>query len=338
MATVIDVAREAGVSTATVSRAINGSALVSEKARRAVFDAAKKLGYEITPGMPRSGNSRFIAVIVTIDVMELETAIVHAAAEAGYLAVFLHVTHEAGDDFYLNTSLKQLDKQLAGVILMNDPVWYTKIELRIPEGVPVIQLLEETEQPDRVYIGSDNFALGADAAQYLIDAGCRRISTALAVNDRKYAQQMARGCRFALIENGIEPGAGFEIQEDMMALLTSDDPAGILAAQLDPDDLPDGIFCVADAMALHLIPALNRLGKKVPEDIRMITVSGQGYPVDAIETLPYIRHDFEAIAAEAVSTLLSEAEGRSQAAKRILVPHSLQTQGPRGELTSLHRA
>ncbi|MBO5998562.1 MAG: LacI family DNA-binding transcriptional regulator [Lachnospiraceae bacterium] len=325
MATIIDVAKEAGVSTATVSRVMNGSGMVSDAAREAVREAAGRLGYKLEPKMHKESVDKAILVIGSIQMPNLEEAIIDAAVSENISPVFIYAQSTPADDLYLNGTIRLLEKNLVGIITTGDPSWFSGIKLNIPAGIPLVATSEDPADERIYYVGSDNIRIGYDATQYLIRQGCRRIASVAAVNDRIHARKMIQGYQLALLENGITPDPSLCYEEDFVRRISGEDPVAPLMAQIDPASPPDGVFCVIDLMADDIYDALAGLGLKVPEDVKIAAVGRGDFYSDTKKRfpLPLIENDYEAIGREAVKKIISlYASGEEgDGALRTLVRH-----------------
>ena len=325
MATIIDVAREAGVSTATVSRVMNGSSMVSDTARTAVEKAAARLGYALTPKAHKENLDKVILVIGSIQMPDLEEAIIDAAVAENVSPLFVYAQNTSADDLYLNGTIRLLEKNLAGVIMTGDPAWFSKVNIHVPDGIPLVLTTEETAWEKAYFVGSDSLQMGYDATKYLIGLGCRRIASVAAVNDRIYAKKMIQGYQLALLENGYAPDPSLCYQEDFVRRLSGEDPVSLLLPQIDRSAPPDGIFCVIDLMAEDVYDTLTELSLKVPDDVKIVSVGRGSFYSDIRRRYPLtmIENDYEAIGREAVHKILAAASGSGNESSglRTLVPH-----------------
>ena len=155
MATIIDVAKEAGISTATVSRVMNGSSMVSDAAREAVRDAAGRLGYKLEPRIHKENVDKAILVIGSIQMPNLEEAIIDAAVSENISPVFIYAQSTPADDLYLNGTIRLLEKNLVGIITTGDPSWFSGIRLNIPAGIPLVATSEDPADERTVCIIRD---------------------------------------------------------------------------------------------------------------------------------------------------------------------------------------
>lgn len=205
-AKLIDVARDAGVSPATVSRAMNEPALLAEATLRRVRDSALRLGYrpDGAARMLASGRSRAIGAIVpTLDsaifARALQSMQATLAREGYQLVVASHEMNPAAETEAIRTLMAQ---GVDGLMLVGAERAREARALLAASGLPVI--LTWCGHPDFQSVTIDNYGAGVLAARHLLDLGHRRIGVVvghLHFNDRQRAR--LTGVRDALSKAGI---------------------------------------------------------------------------------------------------------------------------------------
>lgn len=263
MATITDVAREAGVSIATVSRVFNDSDLVSPDTRRRVRDVATRLNYwpnavarslitsrTHTLGvlLPELHGEFFSSVILGID---------RAARQAGF---HLLVSSSHADTRELLTALRTMRGRIDGVIVMA-PDLDAPSAIRASAGTTPIVLLDpdgEVEGYDTLSIA--NFEGAYALTRHLLELGHRRIATITGPEGNADARGRLGGYRAALREGGGVMSPELEVRGDFT------EPAGYAAARviLDLDPRPTAIFAGNDYMAVGAMRALGEAGVSIP--------------------------------------------------------------------------
>lgn len=266
MANIKDVAREAGVSVATVSRVFNDSGLVSEDTRRHVRAVAERLNYWPN-GVARSlitNRTHAIGVLLPDLHGEFFSEVLRGidlAARREGLHLLISSSHsDAGE---LLAALRAMRGRIDGLIVMAPDV-----DVREPlhrGASPFPMVLVDPGVPgqswDTVTIAN---AEGAHAiTRHLIGLGHRRIATITGPARNVDAQQRLEGWRTALREAGVAPEPGLEIAGDFTERSGYDAAAALLA--LSPR--PDAVFAANDYMAVGLMSALGEAGVRVPEDL-----------------------------------------------------------------------
>ncbi|WP_395245443.1 LacI family DNA-binding transcriptional regulator [Agromyces sp. MMS24-K17] len=266
--TLSDVARLAGVSLATASKAINGRDQVAPATRQRVLEAAEELSF--TPNaLARSliaGRTGTVGLLTSDLEGRFVIPILMGAEDAfgaGQVNVFL--CDARGDAIREQHHLKALlNRRVDGIIVVGrqtDP----RPSLGHDLPVPVVYAYAPSDDPTDVSVTPDNVAGGRVAAEHLISCGRRRIAHISGDPAYAAAQDRAVGVDAALAD------AGLELVGDVMFSDWSEhwgrDATAILLAN-HPD--VDGIVCGSDQIARGVLDTLRDLGKRVPEDIAVI--------------------------------------------------------------------
>lgn len=267
-ATLSDVARIAGVSLATASKAINGRDQVAPATRRRVIEAAEQISF--TPNeLARSliaGRTGTVGLLTSDLEGRFVIPILMGAEDAfgaGQVNVFL--CDARGDAIREQHQLKALlNRRVDGIIVVGrqtDP----RPSLGHDLPVPVVYAYAPSDDPTDVSVTPDNVAGGRLALEHLLACGRRRIAHISGDPTYAAAQDRAIGVREALAD------AGLELVGDVMFADWSEhwgrDAAAMLLAQ-HPDI--DGIVCASDQIARGVLDTLRDLGRRVPEDVAVI--------------------------------------------------------------------
>jgi LacI family transcriptional regulator len=264
--TIYDVAREAKVSMATVSRVLNGTAVVKEETKQRVLDAIQRLGYRpnaVARGLA-SKRTQTIGVIVpdvsAAFVAELVRGIEDIAAMYDYQIIL------ANSDAQLKREIDLIgtmwEKQVDGLIYMTNHLQKEHIQAFEQAQIPVV--LCATEDPERRIpsVNIDNRRAGKDAGRYLREKGCRRIAfvtTEIGVS----SVADSRGEGLAACLEG----------DELIRIETRDgkyeSALGLIKAKLQEREI-DGIVAASDELGIASIHAVQDLGKNVPSDVKVI--------------------------------------------------------------------
>ncbi|WP_449429735.1 LacI family DNA-binding transcriptional regulator [Rhodanobacter umsongensis] len=276
-ATSIDIAHLAGVSQATVSRALRGSPLVNEETRRRIEIAAEQLNYKLDKNASnlRRMHTGTLALLFFEDPTADEShinpfflsmlgSITRACALLGYdlLISFQQFSRDWHADF---ADSKKAD----GLILLGygDYLAYTdKLEKLVAQGTCFVRWGAVLPDQPGVSIGCDNFRGGQAVAEHLLERGCRRIAF-LGDASSHYPEFFARyrGYADALQQAGVEIDPALQENaestersgyEAMRALITSE--AGF-----------DAVFAASDLIAIGAMHALGDHGLRVPQDVAL---------------------------------------------------------------------
>lgn len=320
LATIEDVAALAGVSIATVSRAINEPTKVADETRRRVNEAIARTGYT-TNAMARSLRMRRSNMILILapdvgdpNFSNILVGLETEASKRGYGVLIGNTQNDATreTDYLRFISSNQAD----GLILFTGHLPYgfgnAAGEARLP---PMVAVNEPVSNSDVPYVGVDNFEGSRVATEHLISQGHRRIafighSTTKAVNMLR-----ERGYRAAL--------AGQGIAVDPRLILDGDGTteSGRAAAEhmFVRDVLPTAFLCVNDATALGVIISLNARRYDLPREFSVMGFDDISFASFVTPALTTMKQPRLKIGEEAMDLLLALLEGKPPARNEVLL-------------------
>jgi DNA-binding LacI/PurR family transcriptional regulator len=313
--TIRDVARRAGVSVATASRALNGKSVVSPRTRDRILGVMEELGFSPSPAARRLSLGRTLTVGVVVSFLTRPQAaerlrgVDAVLADSEFDLVIYNVESVQKRDHYLDTLAQS--QRADGLLVMSLPPRADVAPSLAQAHVPVVFIDVHTPavaQMPRV-IG-DDVRGAAMAARHLLDLGHRDIGfIGDAIEDPfgfTSSRDREQGLRQELASAGVHiPGrwvghgahGRYEARDLARRMLTD-------------DQRPTAIFSASDTQALGVIAAARDLGLRVPDDLSVI-----GY--DDIEAADYvglttIRQQLFESGRRGAEILLSEIEGRSE--------------------------
>ncbi len=265
-----DVARRAGVSTATVSRVLNGSARVRADKHAAVMRAAEDLGFVANGAARALSMRRYMAVGAVIPNLENEAFVRTLSSfqerlrREGYTLIAANAGYDLDDGLREATFL--LERGIDGLMLVGD-IHHPELRARIARHrIPAVQTFSlSQEQP---CIGFDNAASAARAAAYLMDLGHRRIGVISGLrrdNDRGGAR--ALGVKQALAARGLPLLPAHDVEISYGIGGGRDGFRQMLAADAPP---PTAIICGTDQIAFGAMIEARARGIDVPGDLSVI--------------------------------------------------------------------
>jgi LacI family transcriptional regulator len=302
-ATIRHVAREAGVSVATVSRVMNESRLVAERTRLQVLDAARRLAY-----VPHSGARSLITNRTsTIGVLlpdlygeffsEVIRGIDETARKHGY-HVLISSSHADNSD--VDAVLRSMRGRVDGLILMVPEVRVPAAIALLPEGFPLVFVNCSDESGRHDAIAVANYDGAWAMTRHLIARGHRRIAMITGTRRNLDAAERLRGYRAALRDAGIAPDATLELGGDFS------EASGFAAAtQLaGRRERPSAVFAANDSMAIGALSAFRAAGLRVPEDIAVAGFDDIPMARFVDPPLSSVHFDISALGASATTRLL----------------------------------
>ena len=269
-ATVIDVARAAGVSKSTAARALAGDAGVSEATRHRVLRAAERLNYRVNrmaSGL-RGGQSRLIGLVVTNLVnasIQTITEVVQARAhEEGY-QVLLGVT--GGDPAREKLVVDALvDNRVDGLILMSTAENVSNVNAYHSAGLPVVNLIRRPRGTDAPAVVPDNFHGAYEATRYLLDLGHTSVAFVGGVTTVASGRERFDGYKSALAERSIDPDPSIILKGPFEPEFGAE-AAGKL---LDMRSRPTGLLVANHEALFGLLATLAERGVAIPDQLSVI--------------------------------------------------------------------
>ena len=261
--TIKEVAREAGVSIATVSRVLNDSGPVNDETREKILDVARRLRYTPHGGARSLITSKTNTLGVLLPDLygeffsEVIRGIDQAARAAGY-HVLLSSSHNNVDE--IGMAMKAMRGRVDGVIVMYPDVDARLLQANLSDSMPIVLLNCELQGNGYRSINIDNFGGAFQMVMHLITGGHQRIAMIKGAENNFDAAERLRGYRAAMAEAGAE---AVEVGGDFT------EASGFSAAEalLERDPRPTAIFAANDSMAIGALSAVRQRGLRVPEDV-----------------------------------------------------------------------
>jgi DNA-binding LacI/PurR family transcriptional regulator len=267
-----DVARAAGVSTATVSRALRGLPSVSADTQSAVRRAAADLGYVVSRSASSLATGRTLTVgVVTPHVGKWFFATLIDAVErelrgVGYDALLVGIGDPVGEPFRAESLRGRVD----GIVVLTAPLTGQELDGVRRLTVPIVFVGASVAGTMSVRI--DDVAVGRTATEHLLSLGHRRIAhiggdPEQPLNFSAPADRRA-GWLSALREAGIEPPPSYFAPSDFTAARGYDAARTLL----ELDERPTAVFAGSDEAAFGLMRAAREAGIRIPEDLSVVGV------------------------------------------------------------------
>ena len=318
MATIKDVAKAAGVSTATVSAVVNDSAYVSPDLRARVLSVIRELRYapSLVARNLRRGRSQLIALAVA-DLANPFYARILVSAEAavaawGYSLVVFNSDEKPDTEKRVLSRIRTLGCDGAVVVPVGAANLYRPREF---EDIPTVLLGRSIEGESVDTVTIDNLSAGRQATNYLLDLGHSRIGSITGPMQLSTGTGRLNGMLEAMAARGLAPQPGHvrsgEFREDTAYSVARD--------ILGQPDAPSALYVANGVMALGVMRAIADLNLRCPEDISIVstdTVAGVG---GLKPRLTRTEHPVADMTNEALRMLVDRIEGKFTDAARNVV-------------------
>jgi len=335
MTTIKDVAREAGVSVATVSRVFNNSAVVSEGTRKTVREVAERLNYWPN-GAARSlitNRTQAIGVMLPDLFGEFFSEILRGmdwTARKSGLHLLVSSSHADAAD--LVSGLRTTRGRIDGLIVMAPDLDARAAIRALANNLPLVLI-----DPGPGFEGCDSISIANQAGaaavvSHLVTLGHRRVATIAGPRRNADARQRLEGYRAALRAAGVEIAAGYEIPGEFT------EPSGYaaVASLLALEPRPTAVFAANDYMAIGVLGALSDAGVRVPEDIAVVGFDDMAMARYLNPPLTTVHVDAYRLGERAVEILLDGPRSRTgRRAQHEVLPTELAVRSSCGSSSAL---
>lgn len=323
-ATIKDIAKAAGVSPSTVSRALHDNPRISEEMRQRIRDVARQMDFHPNQ-MARSlvkRKTRIVGIVFPGGVSKnmgnpfypsVLQGLGHAASEMRYHLLLVTGSEAVSS---LEASREAVDSgYVSGLILL-------AAEAAPPAetGVPTVVIGHPTDEKNGYFVDNDNVKAGCAGTRYLLAHGHRRIM--FLGYDKRYMFTVDRlkGFRQALQEEGVPFRRDWVLHSrSIQSPACTDELTGVFRAP----DRPTAAVCIDDAMAIGLTSLLKGLGLTVPDDVSIVSFNNTDAGRYHTPALTSFEIDPYRLGVSAMHLMLDVLRGRVEAPCGIEVPFTL---------------
>jgi LacI family transcriptional regulator len=322
--TIYDVASEAGVSMATVSRVVNNNPNVKPQTRKKVFEAIERLGYRpnaVARGLASKKTTTVGVVIPDISnsiFAEVARGIEDIANMYHYNIILCNADKKKDKEIRVINTL--LEKQVDGLLFMGGEVTDDHLQAFRSSSVPIV-LCATTDEKDSIpSVDIDHEAAAFDAVNELIEKGHRRIAMISGT-----LQDPANGfARYQGYKKALE-NAGIALDEQYIRIGNYRYESGMEVAKhfLGLPERPTAIFAANDEMAIGAIHTMQDFGISVPDDISIISVDNSRMASmvrPQLTTVAQPMYDIGAVSMRLLTKLMNK-EPVDHA--RVVLPHEI---------------
>ncbi|MFV0463252.1 MAG: LacI family DNA-binding transcriptional regulator [Nostocoides sp.] len=325
MSTITDVAKAAGVSVATVSRALRGLDRVSPATRERVLRVAAELDYVASPTATSlaSGRTKVVAVMTPFITRWYFATIVNAIQQTlhqrGY-HVILIVLEDDENDVRRPLTREMLWRRVDGVVSLNLPLEPEEHELLVSLDLPIVAIGTPVAGVPCVLI--DEAVAISTATEHLIDLGHRRIGYVGGIPESlaliRTPTKRLNAYRATLAAHDLPFDPSWVLEAEWSAEGSYD----VAAPYISRPDRPSAIVAASDELALGFMAKAVELGLRVPGDLSVIGIDD--YQNSRVFGLSTVRQDVVRQGIEAAHLLLSAMlEGAAQTDAQIVIATEL---------------
>ncbi len=325
--TMADVAKTAGVSTATVSRVLNGLSTVDHDLAQKVTTAIEKTGYvpnRMGRALRKQRSETWAAIVPDIQnsfFTSVITQVERIALDHGFVVVLCN-TDERPDRqrHYIATAVAQ---QMSGVVVAPTALSEFSIEPLLNAHVPVVLIDRVPDGPETDSVTVDNTMAGALAAQHLLSQGFTHPACVAGPDDVDATEDRLNGFRKVLSEAGLPLSDSRLRRVDLQA-----DGAEIATRSLLSDpERPDAIFAVNGPLTVGAFRGIQAHGLNLPTDIGLIGTDDDEWTQMVSPAVTVIQQPIDRIGRFAGELLAARSAGSNDPAHHIVLTPTLVPRG-----------
>jgi LacI family transcriptional regulator len=315
--TIVDVARESGVSYSTVSRVLNGFENVKESTRQRVLEAAERLGYvaNLQARSLAGGRSQIIGLLVpTLDngyITEIIRGIDEELAKSNYdLMLYTTHRHHGKESLYVNTISNGLTDGLILIVPLVPDVYLNELE---QQNFPHVLIDQSNITGKSSVVDATNWQGAYDITQYLIKLGHKQIGFITGLMELSSSGDRLEGYKAALNDYYLP------FKEELVVKGDFWQDGGHDAAQilLDLPEIPTAIFAANDLMAFGVMDAVRERNLNIPEDISIAGFDDISHTLITHPKLTTVHQPLNQMGRVAVQMLLEHIENPERPPRRV---------------------
>ncbi|MEK8126593.1 LacI family DNA-binding transcriptional regulator [Paenibacillus filicis] len=318
-ATIYDVAKEAGVSIATVSKVLNGKGKISTETREAIFAIMERLDYQ--PSLiatALTGKRTFTLGLLVPDISnpffsEIARAIEDQSEQLGYSVMICSTDNkDAKVEKYI--SLLQ-QKKVDGIIIATGIDNKDILEQLLSKSIPVVLLARDMPLVAVNTVVVDDYIGGCLAAAHLLELGHRSVAMLGEREKVRSSRERVRGFRQTLEESGVT----FTPEQLRHCDYKVEDSRVKALELLSVEEPPTAIFACNDMLAVGALQAAKELGKKVPEELSIVSFDNTVLAAVTNPPMTTVAQPMEHMGKLVVNMIVDELQGSAPVRQRVVL-------------------
>lgn len=325
--TIYDIAKLAGVSTATVSKVFNQTGRISVKTKERIMEISNQLNYQ--PSMVASaltGKKTYTIGLLIPDLVnpffaELSRNIEDRAHELGFNLVICNTDNERNKEIKYIQLLRQ--KSVDGIVVATGVSNDELLKELINQKVPIALVARDMSMLALSAVLVDDFAGGYNAASYLVQLGHKRIATIAENLNVTSSKDRVRGYRHALTEAGL-PYDEKLVQISDFSVEGGKRTAGKL---LDQTERPTAIFACNDLLAIGAFQAAKERGIGIPDQLSIVGFDNTILATITDPPLTTIAQPIQAMGQQVIDLITQEINNDKTVKQRVVLLPELIVRG-----------
>lgn len=322
--TIYDVAREANVSMATVSRVVNGNQNVKPVTRKKVMDVIDRLGYRpnaVARGLASKKTTTvglIIPDISNIFFAELARGIEDIATMYKYNIILSNSDENIEKELHLLNTM--LGKQVDGLIFMCSNITDAHLAEFKKSPVPIVLAGSIEDSGEMPSVNIDYEQAAYDSVTFFISNGHKKVALIIGNREESISLKKLAGYKKALENHHIPFNEDYVVEGDFSY------DSGIEAANRlsELEERPTAVLVAADEMAVGVVNAVQDKGYKVPDDLEVISFDNTKLTLmvrPQVTTVVQPLYDIGAVAMRLLTKLMNKEEVQERA---VLLPHRIE--------------
>lgn len=268
-----DIAKDLGLSQATVSKVLRDHPDIGELTRRRVLERVKELDYQPN-SLARSlvtGRSFLIGLIAPSLLhpffAEIAIALSAVIRDRGYSLIVSSSEEDA--DLEKEEISRLLGRHMDALVIASVGSDIEQFERMNSKAQPYVLIDRDLDGVDANFVGINDKRAGYLATEHLVSMGCRRIAH-IRGQDNSPGNGRFQGYKDALLDNNLLLSDDYVVRRSYVDIETTRQGAEAMRLLLELDPKPDGVFCFNDPLAIGAMSTILEAGLRIPEDIALI--------------------------------------------------------------------
>ncbi|MCE0505051.1 LacI family transcriptional regulator [Roseivivax sp. GX 12232] len=319
--TILDVAREAGVSKSTVSLVLRGSSLVNSETRDRVTAAAERIGYVYNRGAAalRSASSSFVALVIPDLVnpffAQLAVAVEEALSARGFVPLLANTNDDPARERELLRSMRE--HGAAGVMI--SPAQGSDGAHLAELGLPIVTMMRRPAPGSGLpYVGPDNGDGARQLARHLVGLGHDHLAFLGGMAGMATQRERLSGLRAGLAEAGLDPDRVVEVVDALPSRAGGHEAAQALLERTEGGPRPGALVAYNDIVAFGVGAALQARGLGIGRDIALTGFDNIAETAHHAPPLTTVDVQIDELGRAAAGALLSRISGETVPEETIL--------------------